>query len=156
MRKLAAIFLIAVFIVACAAEQSEKKINTPMGVARTWLENYYYHNDYELAKSYSTAQTSAMIDTIKTMIFPDQADEKPTFEIKNVRCQQSKGAKEAVCTCKYLEGNEPFTEELNLVQVDGQWLVDAKFGEDEDLLLDEDIEKMTKDFEKSLDNLLEQ
>ncbi len=156
MRKLAAIFILAVFVASCATEPAEKKINTPMGVARTWLENYYYHNDYELAKSYSTAETSAMIDTIKSMIFPDQMDEKPTFEIKNVRCKQTKGAKKAVCTCKYVEGDEPFSEELHLVQIDEQWLVDAKFGEDDDLLLDDDIEKMTKDFEKSLDKLLDQ
>lgn len=156
MRKLAVIFILALFVVACATELGEKKINTPMGVARTWLENYYYHNDYELAKSYSTAQTSAMIDTIKTMIFPDQEEEKLEFEIKNVRCKQTQGAKEAVCTCKYLEGTEEFTEELHLMQVDGQWLVDVAFGDDEDLLLDADIEKMTQDFEKSLDKLLDQ
>ena len=156
MRKLAAIIILALFVAACATELNQKKINTPMGVARTWLENYYYHNNYELAKSYSTAQTSAMIDTIKTMIFPDQEEEKLEFEIKNVRCKQMQGATEAVCTCKYLEGEEEFTEELHLMQVDGQWLVDAKFGDDEDLLLDEDIEKMTQDFEKSLDKLLDQ
>ena len=156
MRKLVSIFILAVFIAACATEQAEKKINTPMGVARLWLENYYYHNDYDMAKSYSTSQTSAMIDTIRTMIFPDQSGEKPTFNIENVKCKQTKGSKEAVCTCKYLEGGESFVEELHLVQEEGQWLIDAKFGKDEDLLLDDDIEKMTKDFERSLDKLLDQ
>ncbi len=128
-----------------------------MGVARTWLENYYYHNDYDLAKSYSTAQTAAMIDTIKAMIFPDQENmEKVIFEIKNVQCRQKKGAKKANCTCKYIEGGEPFTEELHLVKENGQWLVDVVMETDNELLQDDEIEKMSDDFGKSLDKLLDQ
>ncbi len=143
-------------LASCANEVKEKKVNTPMGVARIWLENYYHHNDYELAKQYSTDETAAMIDTIKTMIFPDQpTTEKVAFEVKNVQCKQVQGADEAECTCKYEEGNEPYTEIIQLVRKEGQWLVSA-IQADENLLQDEDIEKMTKDFEKTLDRLLEQ
>ena len=126
-----------------------------MTVARTWLESYYYNNDYDLAKTYSTPETAAMIDTIKTLIFPDQSNEAIEFKIKNIQCKQIKGDAKAVCTCNYLEQGEAFTEVLNLVQLDGQWLVDARLGNDEDLLLDDDIEKMAEEFEKSLDRLLD-
>lgn len=156
MRKYSLIFLFGVLLAACADEVKEKKVNTPMGVARIWLENYYYHNNYELAKLYSTEETAAMIDTIKTMIFPDQtSSQKLVFEVKNIQCKQERGQAKAECKCKYIEAGTPFTEVLHLLQKDGQWLVDA-IEEDENLLEDEDIEKMTEDFGKALDRLLEQ
>ena len=156
MRKLVSILILGVFVVACAKDTKESKANSPMSVARIWLENYYYHNNFELAKTYSTAKTAEMIDTIKTMIFREQSAGKINFEIKNIQCKQKQGAKTAECSCKYEEEGEPFTELLYLVQQDGQWLVDAQMVAEEELLLDEDIEKMTKDFEKSLDKMLEQ
>ena len=91
MRQLATLLLCSLLL-ACASEPSEQLVNTPMKVAKVWLENYYHHNDYEAAKLYSTPQTSAMIDTIKTIIFPDQEGEKLKFKIKNVRCRQTQGA----------------------------------------------------------------
>lgn len=155
MREIAFI-LIAIFIVsACAEEAKTPRANTPSAVARIWLENYYHNNDYKLAKSYSTAETANMIDTIKSMIFPDQeSTENLPFEIKNVRCKQSKGELKAECTCTYEEAGASFTENLTLVKHNDQWLVNA-IDSDDDLLKDDDIEKMTKDFEKSLDRLLE-
>lgn len=147
--------LLLTLIFACTTEKKELKENSPRAVARVWLENYYQHNDYDLAKSYSTAETAAMIDTIKGMIFPDQENaEKIPFKIKAIRCRQTKGATIAKCTCTYLEDETSFTEELTLVQQDGQWLVDA-IEENEDMLKDSDIEKMTQDFEKNLDRMLE-
>jgi len=131
-------------------------VNTPSAVARVWLENYYHHNDYDLAKSYSTDETAAMIDTIKGMIFPDQDNSEPlAFKVENIRCKQSKGASTAECTCTYVEDETSFTEKLILVQQNGQWLVDA-IDESEDMLEDKEIEKMTKDFESTLDRMLEQ
>ncbi len=157
MRKITSILITYLLILgSCADNVKENKVNTPSGVARIWLENYYYHNNYELAKSYSTVETATMIDTIKGMIFPDQENaEKLPFEIKNIKCKQPKGSPKAECTCTYVEAENSFTEELTLVQKDGQWLVDA-IEEKDDMLKDEDIEKMTKDFEKTLDALLDQ
>jgi len=155
-RKIASIITLSGLVLACANEVKEIKANSPISVARIWLENYYYTNDYELAKSYSTKETSAMIDTIKTMIFPDQLANKSKFEILNVQCKQKQSATVAECTCKYIEDGEPFTELLHLVQLEGQWLVDAQMGADNDLLKDDDIEKMSREFEKSLDQMLEQ
>lgn len=157
MKKLTPIFLFTLILASCATEKKESKQNTPIGVARIWLENYYYHNNYELAKSYSTPQTAEMIDTIKSMIFPDLDNvEKLAFEIKNVQCRQKVDAVDANCTCKYIEGGESFTEELLLVKIDGQWLVDTPLSNEHELLLDEDIEQISNDFEKSLDKLLDQ
>lgn len=156
MIRFAAILITVLVLAACAKETKEVKVNSPSGVARIWLENYYHHNDYALAKSYSTAETAAMIDTIKGMIFPDQENaEKLPFEVKNIRCQQSKGSSKAECTCTYVEAENSFTEDLVLVKKDGQWLVDA-IDNNDDVLKDKEIEKMTKDFEKSLDRMLEQ
>jgi len=151
------IFITGILLFAsCATEVKEEKVNTPMGVARIWLENYYHHNNYDVAKLYSTDKTAAMIDTIKTMIFPDQdISEKIDFKIKNVQCKQKQGADNAECKCTYEEDEQSFTEVLFLVKKNGQWLVDA-VEEDENMLEDEDIENMTKDFEKTLDRLLEQ
>jgi len=156
-RKFASI-LITCFILfgSCASSSEEAKVNTPSSVARIWLENYYHHNDYDLAKRYSTAETVAMIDTIKGMIFPDQENTEPLpFKIENVRCKQSKGSLTAECTCTYKEDKTSFTEKLILVQKDGQWLVDV-IDENDDMLKDKEIEKMTKDFESTLDRMLEQ
>lgn len=157
MRKFIGI-LTACFVLfgSCAPSHEEAKINTPSGVARVWLENYYHNNDYDLAKSYSTSETSAMIDTIKGMIFPDQKDTEPLpFKIDKVRCKQSKGSIKAECTCTYTEAESSFTEKLVLVKQEGQWLVDA-IDETGDMLEDKEIEKMTKDFESTLDRMLEQ
>ncbi len=157
MRNFASI-VITCFILfgSCVSSPEESKINTPSGVARIWLENYYHSNDYDLAKSYSTAETAAMIDTIKGMIFPDQENTEPLpFKIENVRCKQTKGSTTAECTCTYKEAETSFTENLLLVQQDGQWLVDV-VEENEDMLEDKEIEKMTKDFESTLDRMLEQ
>lgn len=151
--------LIAFFLIlfcACNGDKKSLKENTPSRVTRVWLENYYHHNDYDLAKQYSTAETAAMIDTIKGMIFPDQEGiEKLPFKIKGIRCAQPQGGTTAKCTCTYLEAENSFTEEISLVQQNGQWLVSA-IEEAEDMLKDKDIEKMTQDFEKNLDRMLEQ
>lgn len=158
MIKLASILITFFLILCCACSGDNKSLkeNTPSRVTRVWLENYYHHNDYELAKQYSTPATAAMIDTIKGMIFPDEEGiEKLPFKIKGIRCAQPKGATNAKCTCTYTEAETSFTEEISLVQQDGQWLVSA-IEHTEDMLKDEDIETMTKDFEKNLDRMLEQ
>jgi hypothetical protein len=150
--------LIACFILlgSCTSSPQEARVNTPAGVARIWLENYYHTNDYDVAKSYSTNETAAMIDTIKGMIFPDLEDTDPIpFKIENIRCKQTKGAQTAQCSCTYKEGETSFTENLILVLQDGQWLVDV-IDESDNMLEDKEIEKMTKDFESTLDRMLEQ
>lgn len=143
------------FLCSCVSEKKADRIqNQPRIVAKHWLENYYYKNNYEEAKLYSTARTASMIDTIKTLIFPEFGESSIQFEIKSVNCKEVK--KSAECTCTYLDGGEEFKEVLSLINEDGQWLVDAEILNDDEMLQDEDIDSMTKEFEESLEKLLQQ
>ena len=147
---------ILVFFFICLSCVSAKKLerieNKPLVVARHWLENYYYKNDYDEAKVYSTQRTADMIDTIKTMIFPEMGKPQIDFQIKKINCQENK--QRAECTCLYMDGGEEFEEILVLAKQDGLWLVDMELLNDDDLN-DEDIDAMTKEFEESLENLLQ-
>ena len=146
------LLILAFLFLACANEPSRSVPNEPRVIARHWLENYYYKNNYEEAKLYSTARTASMIDTIKTLIFPEFGESQIEFKIKSVNCKQ-RNAK-AECTCTYLDGGEEFKEVLNLVREGDLWLVDAEILNDDEILLDDDIEEMTKEFEQSLEKLL--
>ncbi len=143
------------FLTSCVSEKKADRIaNQPRVVAKHWLENYYYKNNYEEAKLYSTARTADMIDTIKTLIFPEFGESSIKFEIKSVHCKEVKD--KAECTCSYIDGGEAFEEVLTLVKVKDLWLVDAEILNDDDMLQDDDIDAMTKEFESSLEKLLKE
>lgn len=147
MRQLTFISML-VLLVACAAE---KEYNTPKDVARVWLENYY-NNDFEEAKAYSTNATQAMIDTIRTTIFTDLEDVLD-FKIKSVACKEV--GETATCDYVYQEGQDKIPEKIDLKKVDGQWLVDMKLLNEEEILNDSEVEDMFKEFEQSLDKELQ-
>ena len=146
-------FIILFFIsLSCTSDKKlDRMENKPLVVAKHWLENYYYKNNYEEAKIYSTQRTADMIDTIKTLIFPEMGKTKIDFQIKKINCKEVKDRAE--CTCVYLDSGEEFEEVLVLAKVDGLWLVDMELLND-DALNDEDIDAMSKEFEESLEKLL--
>lgn len=126
--------------------------NKPLVVARHWLENYYYKNNYEEAKLYSTQRTAEMIDTIKMMIFPEMGKAEIDFKIKRINCKEVKNRAE--CNCVYLDSGEEFEEVLILSKEGGLWLVDMELLDDDELN-DDDIDAMSKEFEESLEKLLQ-
>ncbi len=142
------LLLSLLFVLACAAE---KEYNQPREVARFWLENYY-KNNFEAAKSYSTTPTQEMIDTIKASIFTD-LDDVLDFKIKSIRCKQV--GDEATCDYIYQEGGDKIPENITLLKVGGQWLVDVKLLDEDELLIDEDVEDIFNEFEQSLDKQLD-
>lgn len=144
--------ILCLFCLSCTSDKKMDRIeNKPLVVAKHWLENYYYKNNYEEAKIYSTQRTADMIDTIKTMIFPEMGKTEIDFQIKKINCKEVKDRAE--CTCIYLDSGEEFEEVLILAKENGQWLVDMELL-NEDELNDQDIDDMTKEFEESLEKLL--
>jgi len=143
------LFFIALFLLsACGAE---KDYNTPKDVAKFWLENYY-KNNFEAAKSYSTTPTQEMIDTIRATIFTD-LDDVLDFKIKNISCKET--GDKATCEYIYIEGGDKIPENIRLIKQSGQWLVDVQLLDEDELLEDEDVENMFKEFEQSLDQQLD-
>ena len=97
-------------------------------------------------------QTQEMIDTIQSVIFTDLED-VVDFKIKNLRCQEKEG--KADCTYVFVENRTEIPEDISLVHEEGQWLVHAKLLDDE-LLKEDDMEELSKDFEDALNQALEQ
>ena len=152
LRNLLPIIILFFFCLSCTSDKKLDRIeNKPLVVAKHWLENYYYKNNYEEAKIYSTQRTADMIDTIKTMIFPEMGKTEIDFKIKKINCKETNDRAE--CSCVYVDTGEEFEEILVLAKQDGQWLVDMELLNDDELL-DEDIDAMTKEFEESLEKLL--
>ena len=115
MRSLAVLLVAAVLLASC-------KKNTPKEVATEWLTDFY-HLDYEAAKKLSTDDTKNLLSQVEQLasMIPDstkQSYKKTSTTIKTVKITGDK----AVVT--YIVSDNPALEQpLNLVKINGQWLV---------------------------------
>jgi hypothetical protein len=111
---LAAVLMISLGLVSCNS-------NSPKASADKFLTGLL-HYDYESAKSVSTDETKKMIDLMAqfSAMMPDsikQASKKVNVDIKDVKEEGDKA------TVTYTTSEDKQEKKLNLVKVDGKWLV---------------------------------
>lgn len=109
------ILALAITLVSCDS-------NSPKSVADKFLVAYY-HLDFEGAKKVSTEETKKMLDMMQqfsTMI-PDSSKKQAKNITVKLNDVKQKGADTAVVT--YVTSNIPTEQTLNMVKVNGKWLV---------------------------------
>jgi len=109
-----AIIVVAFALISCNS-------GSPKDVANTWLTDFY-HMNYDDAKKVSTDDTKKMLDMFQqfTAMMPDsqkQQMKKVTITVKDVKETGDK----AVAT--YTSSDAPKDQTLNLVKVNGKWMV---------------------------------
>ena len=144
--------LLMLLLNACSTESKQKEAlpNTPETVALSWLE-HYYNNRFDEATLLSTDKTKIMIDTIKEVVFTD-AEASVSFKISDLICTTKNDT--AFCNFLYQEGDLEMEDELLLLKLKDQWLVDAELRSNDELL-EEEVEKIFKEFEEVLDEELD-
>lgn len=142
---------IALLFFTCSSPTPKEKelyqsLDTPEQVAKKWQE-LVYRNQFEEARALSTQNAKDWITWIEKMVVGENTlDEETEMPIYlEMKCKE-KGSK---ATCAYLmkEGSELYRDSFMLVKVKNQWLVDIP---EEDLEVDESMEKMLKEMEEIL------
>jgi hypothetical protein len=149
--------LILVCLTATLACRSDKKSeagsvvailpSTPTQVAQEWVEAFYNDN-FEKAVRLGTENTRMMIDSVKLELIPGA--QNIAFRITNMTCETQGDS--SFCAYIYEEDREEFQEFVQLLLVNGQWLVDESWEEPspEELEMEELIrEELEKIFEES-------
>lgn len=114
--------LLLVTLVVVSVLLGCKRADSPEVVTEKFM-NHLLASQFAEAKALgteSTAQMLEMFETIESLSGEKPADTIPTATITNVQCEVTGDA--AVCS---FEENGQMSE-LNLVKVDGKWLVDMK------------------------------
>ena len=120
--------------------------NTPTQVAQEWVEAFYSDN-FDKAVLLGTDNTRRMIDSVQLEMIPGAAN--IAFTIRDMNCE-TKGDS-SYCVYIYEEEQEEFQEFVQLLRVDGQWLVDESWEElsPEELEMEELIrEELERIFEE--------
>ncbi len=134
---------------ACAPEKELP--NTPETVAKQW-QIYIDNNHFDKAKTLSTKQAIEMVDMIQSVLYTEIEEEVESNTVfKEMICTE-KGNK-AICTYIIIESGEEIQDSFFLQKENSQWLVDVP--EEEELLKNDPIEKMSDDFEKLLNGELQ-
>lgn len=121
--------------------------NTPKLVAQEWVEAFYNDN-FTKAVRLGTDNTRMMIDSVKLELIPGA--QTIAFEISNMTCETQGDS--SFCVYVYEEDREEFQEFVQLLRVNGQWLVDESWEEPsaEELEMEELIrEELERIFEES-------
>jgi len=99
-----------------------KRADTPEIVTEKFM-NHLLASQFAEAKALGTESTAQMLEifeTIESLSGEKPADSLPTATISNIQCEVTGDA----ALCSFEENGQ--MSELNLVKVDGKWLVDMK------------------------------
>ncbi len=121
--------------------------NTPIKVAQEWVEAFYKDN-FEKAVLLGTDNTRMMIDSVKLELIPGA--QSIAFTIRDMQCETQGDS--SFCAYIYEEEMEEFQEFVQLLRVNGQWLVDESWEEPspEEIEMEELIrEELQKIFEET-------
>jgi hypothetical protein len=152
MKALLVILLLAVCFYACknadnhnSTAQQNSLPETPVEVAQEWVEAFY-KDDFSKAILLGTDITRMMIDSVKK----EMQNNVPfiPFTISEMACELYGDS--ALCTYVYQEEEDRFDEYVNLIKVNGQWLVNESWNNSSEL--ESEFEMM----QEELENLLEE
>lgn len=117
---------------------------TPIAVAQEWVEAFY-KDEFPKAALLSTELTRVMIDSvIKEM----QANVPYIpFTVTDMACEVKGDS--AICTFVYNEEEDQYEEYVNLIKINGQWLVNESWDSSSEA--DEDYELMPEELEEMME-----
>ncbi len=121
MKQIFLFFCFGLLIFSC--NRTPKLPETPEAVIRQY-QSYYDKNKFEEAKTLSTPREQQRLDGLKELLEsepPDSTIYTTTFLSMDCKVQ----ADTARCVCQVQDVEEPYTTELKLLRIKGQWLMDA-------------------------------
>jgi hypothetical protein len=145
MRNYGLLAFLFIFLLACTSgernEQSADYTNmSPAEVSKAW-QRAIDINDFETAKSLSTAKTKEFVASIEKLIGDDPSLETvDTTIFISMDCSES--GTEAKCIYRFRLEGEAVTDSFFLLRQDDRWLVDIQ---EEVMLDDSDTEQLLEE-----------
>ena len=110
-------------------------------------------NQFDEARKLSTPRAQEMVSLMERIFQDEEGELTSNTQFKSMKCAE-RGDTLAICTYQIIDEEELIIDSFTLVKEAGNWLVDIP--EEEDLMEEEDVEKLFNEFEEILNNALEE
>ncbi|MEM1319307.1 MAG: hypothetical protein AAGG75_03570 [Bacteroidota bacterium] len=124
----------------------------PEAVARQW-QAFVDKNQFDEARKLSTPRAQEMVSLMERLFQGEEGDLTSSTLFKSMNCAE-KGDSLAICTYQIIDEEELIVDSFTLIKDGSNWLVDIP--EEEDIMEEEDVEKLFNEFEEILNKALEE